>query len=323
MASITKVVTALAVLDQMPLAVGEQGPAFQFRAADRAAYWATLAHGESALNVPVGGSLSEYQMLEGMLIGSAGNYADRLAGNLWPSDSVYADAANGWLSAHGVAGVTVVEPTGMSRANVASPGALIALAQKALENPVIAQIVAEKSVDLPGAGHVVNTNGLLADPGVVGIKTGTLDAWNLLSAKDVTIGGTTVRLYASVLGQPSDAARLEASRALYAELEAELQPEPSVAAGTKAGAVETAWGDTVDVVTGDDASVILWNGGAGKVTTSYSLGAHDEKGDVVGSLSVDGPLNHAKVDLRLADEVEGPTAWWRLTHPLELFGLSD
>src|SRR4051812_43024941 len=45
MASITKLVTALVVLDQMPLAVGEQGPAFQFGAADRAHYWSTLAHG--------------------------------------------------------------------------------------------------------------------------------------------------------------------------------------------------------------------------------------------------------------------------------------
>ncbi|GAA1956708.1 hypothetical protein GCM10009776_18610 [Microbacterium deminutum] len=321
-ASITKLVTALVVLDQMPLAVGEQGPQFRFRYADELAYWNALSGGESALDVPVGGTLSEYQLLQGMLIGSAGNYAERLAGDLWPSDAVYASAANAWLRAHGVDGVTVVEPTGMDRGNLASPDALIALAKKALANPVIAEIVAQKSVDLPGAGHVVNTNGLLADPGVVGIKTGTLVAWNLLSAKDVKIGDTTVRLYASVLDQPSDASRIAASRALYKELEAELQPKPSVTAGTTTGIVETAWGEPVDVVTTSDASVILWNGGAGTVSTSYSLGDHREKGDVVGSLSVHGPLNAATVDLRLAHDVEGPTAWWRLTHPLDLFGVN-
>ena len=81
--------------------------------------------------------------------------------------------------------MTVVEPTGMDSGNAASPSALIPLAQKALANPVIAEIVAKQSVDLPGAGHVENTNGLLADPGVLGLKTGTLDGWNLLSAKDV------------------------------------------------------------------------------------------------------------------------------------------
>ncbi|MDY0908339.1 D-alanyl-D-alanine carboxypeptidase [Microbacterium sp. CFBP9034] len=322
-ASITKLVTALVVLDQMPLAVGEQGPEFRFDYWDSVDYWNYLANGESALDVPVGGSLTEYQMLEGMLIGSANNYADRLAGNLYPSDEVFADAAMAWLSVHGVSGVTIVEPTGMDSRNTASPEALLVLAEKALAHPVVAEIVAKRSVDIPGAGTVENTNALLADPGVVGLKTGTLDSWNLLSAKDITVGDTAVRLYASVLGQPDDTARLDASRALYTQLEAELQPEPSVTSGTLAGGVDTAWGEHVDIVTDGDASVVLWNGGAGTVTTTYALGDHREQGDTVGSLAVDGPLDAATVDLRLADDIEGPTAWWRLTHPLELFGLND
>ncbi|MGX5772344.1 D-alanyl-D-alanine carboxypeptidase family protein [Microbacterium trichothecenolyticum] len=320
-ASITKVVTALVVLEEMPLAVGEQGPEYRFTAADRSRYWQYRSGGESALDVPVGGSLTEYQMLEGMLIGSANNYADRLAQGIWPSDAVYAAAANGWLTAHGVPGITVREPTGMDPRNAASPEALVTLAQKALAHPVIAEIVAKQSVDLPGAGHVENTNGLLADPGVVGIKTGTLDAWNLLSAKDVTIGDKTVRLYASVLGQPDDEARLAASRALYAQMEAELQPRPSVAASTVAGQVETLWGDKVDIVTSGDASVILWNGGSGTVATTYDLGDSRDAGDVVGSLSVTGPLDATTVDLTLAAEITDPSPWWRLTHPLDLFGL--
>nr|WP_284444988.1 D-alanyl-D-alanine carboxypeptidase [Microbacterium yannicii] len=322
-ASITKVVTALVVLEEMPLAVGEQGPEFRFTSADRSRYWQYLSNGESAMNVPAGGSLTEYQMLEGMLVGSANNYADRLAQSLWPSDAVYASAAAAWLSGHGVPGVTVYEPTGMDPRNAASPEALVVLAQKALANPVIAEVVAKQSIDLPGAGHVENTNGLLADPGVVGVKTGTLDAWNVLSAKDVTIGDTTVRLYASVLGQPDDEARLAASRAIYAQLEAELQLKPSVTANTVAGQVETLWGDEVDIVTSGDAAVILWNGGSGTVATTYDLGDHRDAGDVVGSLSVTGPLDDTVVDLQLADDITDPSPWWRLTHPLDLFGLND
>lgn len=322
-ASITKVVTALVVLDEMPLAVGEQGPEFRFGYSDSLAYWSYRANGESALDVPVDGSLSQYQLLEGMLIGSANNYADRLAGNLFASDEVFADAAMSWLSEHGVSGITIVEPTGMDSRNSATPEALLALAQKALANPVVAEIVAKRSVELPGAGEVTNTNGLLADPGVVGIKTGTLDAWNLLSAKDITVGETSVRLYASVLGQPDDAARLAASRSLYAQAEKELQLKPSVTAGTLAGTAETAWGENVDIVTAGDASVVLWNGGAGTVTTTYALDENRDKGDAVGALTVEGPLDTATVDLRLADDIEGPTPWWRLTHPLALFGLTD
>jgi D-alanyl-D-alanine carboxypeptidase (penicillin-binding protein 5/6) len=322
-ASITKVVTALVVLEEMPLAPGEQGPEFRFSAADRTRYWQYRSNGESALDVPVGGVLTQYQMLEGMLIGSANNYADRLAQNLWPSDAVFASAARAWLESHGVPGVTVVEPTGMDAGNSASPDALITLAQKALANPVIAEIVAKASVELPGAGLVENTNALLADPGVVGIKTGTLDTWNLLSAKDVVVGDTTVRLFASVLGQPDDTARLAASRDLYAQVEQDLQPEPSVTAGSVAGYVETRWGEKVEIVTAGDASVVLWNGRAGTVTSEYDLADKRDAGDTVGELSVAGPVDTDTVDLRLAEDVADPSPWWRLTHPLDLFGLND
>lgn len=321
-ASITKVVTALLVLDRMPLALGEQGPEYAFTGADRTRYWSYRANGESALDVPVGGTLTQYQLLEGMLIGSANNYADRLAGNLWPNDRVFASAAQSWLETHGVPGVTIVDPSGIEMGNVASPEALIPLAERALANPVIAEIVAKQSVELPGAGLVENTNGLLVDPGVLGIKTGSLDRYNLLSAKTITVGDTAVRLYASVLGQPDDATRVEASRALYAQLEQELQLRPSVTADTLAGTVKTLWGAKANVLTAADADVILWNGGVGEVTTTYALDDSRKAGDTVGSLSVRGPLDSTTVDLRLSDDIDGPSPWWRLTHPLDLFGLN-
>ncbi|MET0297439.1 MAG: D-alanyl-D-alanine carboxypeptidase [Microbacterium sp.] len=322
-ASITKVVTALVVLEEMPLDPGEQGPEFRFSSRDRAQYWGYLENGESAVDVPVGGALSQYQMLEAMLIGSGNNYADRLASNLWPTDAVFAAAANEWLRTHGVADVTVVEPTGLDDGNVATPAALLVLAQKALANPVIAEIVAKPSVDLPGVGTVTNTNGLLADPGVLGVKTGTLDSWNLLSAKNITVGETVIRTYASVLGQPDNDTRLAASRALYAQLEAELQPQVSVEAGTTVGRVTTAWGEDVEIVTATDAALILWNGGAPEASSEFSLDDSRDEGDTVGSLSLVAPLGRTTVDARLAADIEEPTAWWRLTHPLELFGLAD
>lgn len=321
-ASITKLVTALLVLDEMPLAVGEQGPDFRFTSGDRQAYWGYRNRGESSLDVPAGGSLTEYQMLEGMLIGSANNYADRLASTFWPSDAVFASAADTWLKAHGVPGIRIAEPTGFDKRNTASAAALIPLAQKALANPVIAEIVAKPVVDLPGAGRVENTNELLADPGVIGVKTGSLDDFNLLAAKDVMVGDTAVRLYAAVLSQPDDAARFATTRALFAQLESELQVEPSVPVGTKVGTVETAWGDRADVVTDADASVVLWNGAAGTVATDIALGDSRSAGDTVGSLRVKGPLDSATVDVSLSNDIEPPSAWWRLTHPLELFGLA-
>ena len=106
-------------------------------------------------------------------------------------------------------------------------------------------------------------------------------------------------------------------------LEQELQVEPSVTAGTLAGTVETPWGESVNVVVADDAGVVLWNGGSGSVTSTFDLGDARTDGAKVGELAVDGPLNDATVDLLLADEIEDPSFWWRLTHPLHLFGLVD
>ncbi|MDN3496991.1 hypothetical protein QL996_13700 [Planococcus sp. APC 4015] len=322
-ASITKIVTALVVLEEQPLAVGEQGPEYRFTARDRTAYWQYRENGESAVDVPVGAALSQYQMLEAMLVGSGNNYADRLASGLWPTDAVFATAANTWLRTHGVTGVTVAEPTGLDARNVATPASLLVLAQKALANPVIAEIVAKPSVDLPGVGVIENTNRMLADPGVIGVKTGTLDTWNLLTAKNLTIGDATVRVYASVLGQPDNDSRIAATRALYTQLEAELQPQTAVPARTTVGRVTTAWGEDVAIVSTADSSLIMWNGELPEAASEFSLGDLRASGDEVGSLTLTTALGRSTVALALDDDIADPTPWWRLTHPLELFGLSD
>ncbi|CDK01746.1 D-alanyl-D-alanine carboxypeptidase [Microbacterium sp. C448] len=324
MASITKVITALVVLDALPLAVGETGPEYTFTRADRTAYQNTLAADESALDVPVGGTLTQYQLLEGMLIGSAGNYADKLVDGLYPSDAVYARAAMQWLTQHGLAGITVVDSSGISPRNTATPAALVALARRALANPVIAEIVAKPSVELPGAGLVENTNALLGEPGIVGVKTGLLfDDYNLLAARDITIGDTTVRAYASVLGQPDSETRFAAARDLLNGLHAQLAPTIALPAGSIVGTVSTLWADPVDIVTATDGSVILWNGSPSSAASDLSLGDDWADGASVGTVTISGPIGEAQVEALLAAEVEGPSPWWRLTHPLQLFGIAD
>jgi D-alanyl-D-alanine carboxypeptidase (penicillin-binding protein 5/6) len=322
-ASITKVVTALVVLDRLPLAPGEQGKSYAFTQADSADYWQYRARGESSLDVPVDGSLTELQMLQGMLIASANNYAQRLASDLFPSDAEFSAAANAYLAERGIEGITIVNPTGIEAGNTATPAALIALAERALANPVIAEIVRTPELTLPGAGTFSNGNALLSDPGVIGVKTGTLDAWNLLTAKDITVGDATVRAYAAVLGQPGPDSRNQAARDLFSRLEQELQPRPSVTAGTVVGKVETLWGDDIDIVTASDATVVLWNGGSANTSTRFDLGDRTQPGDTVGTLTATGPVDASTVDAQLAGEIEPPDPWWRLTHPLDLFGLND
>lgn len=321
MASITKIVTVMTVLDTEPLELGQTGREFSFTQSDSDAYWDYLRSDESALDVPVDGTLTEYQMLEGIILGSAGNYTDRLAEEFWPTDADFVAAADAWLAKVGLTDITVVEPTGIEHENTATPDALIRLAEIALQNPVVAEIAAKQSVELPGAGLVTNTNGIIGDPGVVGLKTGTLEGYNLLSAKDIDIAGTRVRAFAVALDQDSSDERDAVSRSLYDQLTALLTPATAVPTGTEVATVTTTWGASTTVRTTADANVSLWQK-LPTVTRELKLGDETSAGAKAGTLTVTGAIGSTTVDLELADELPGPDAWWRLTHPVELFGLN-
>lgn len=324
-ASITKVVSSLMVLDRVPLALGEQGPSYSFPQSAANQHTQYLNRNESALAVPTGGSLTLYQMLQGTLIGSANNYIDRLAREVWGSDREFAQAAEIWLSARGLTGTRIVEPTGIDPANRSTPDDLTRLAEIAMANPVIREIVGTAVVVLPGADEVVNTNPLLGSDGVNGIKTGLLRGdWNLLSSKEATIGDTTVLLTAAVLGQEDSDQRSAATVSLFAQVEEELRTQPvSVPAGTEVGEVTTLWGAGSPVVTAEDARVVLWNGAAATTAvTELRLGDTRGARGRVGTLTVTGPVDSIGVDLVLATTVDDPDFWWRLTHPLDLLGLT-
>ncbi|MBW1638859.1 D-alanyl-D-alanine carboxypeptidase [Microbacterium resistens] len=328
MASITKLVTVLAALDALPLAPGEQGPSFAFTAEDSAEYWRYRESDQSSLDVPVDGSLTEYQLLQGILLGSANNYADRLAREIWGSDADFVAAGEQWLRVHDISGISLQNPSGFGFGNESTPRALIDLGRQALSHPVVAEIVATPAAEIPGAGLVQNSNKLLTDAGVVGVKTGTIGdgddtLYNVLTAKDIPVGDTTVRAYASVLGQPDDDSRYDVSRTLYSELEAALSAQaPTVTRGTVLGTVETRWGATAPLVAAEDGRVVLWNGALASATSRLALGDDWDAGGEAGSLALKGPLNTVEVPVELGEDLAGPGFLWRLTHPVELFGLA-
>lgn len=324
LASITKLASVLMVLDEQPLEVGEEGPSYDFTADDEADYWGYVERGESRLEVPVDGSLTQYELMEGILIGSANNWASRLVSEVFGSTDEFVAAAETWLDEQGLDSMTLVEPTGIDWNNTASPSDIARLGEIAMENPVIAEIVQKKEVDLPGPGVVENTNDLLADEGVVGIKTGTLlDNSNLVVAKELPSGDDgTVTVVASILGQPDDESRDIVGRSLLDQAEAAVEPSLVLPAETVVAKVTTAWGESATAVTPEDVSLATWDGETPAVSAPTVEGAIGQgKGDVVGTLTVKSTLASADVDVQLTDAIEGPDFWWRLTHPLALLGL--
>ena len=102
-ASITKIVTALVVLDKHPLAVGEAGPTITMGAADVALSLALLREStRKVFPVWVGLSFTERELLDLTLIESATNYAASLATWAFGSEAEFAAAARTWLDAHGL-----------------------------------------------------------------------------------------------------------------------------------------------------------------------------------------------------------------------------
>ncbi|MGW9112651.1 D-alanyl-D-alanine carboxypeptidase family protein [Microbacterium sp. NPDC055683] len=326
MASITKVVTALMIIENQGLAVGDDGATFAFTQADSDEYWAYLYADESAVDVPVDGTLTLYQMLQGVMLGSANNYVDRLVQEIWGTQEAWLADATAWLADNGLDGITVTDPSGIDPGNVASARALIALAERAEQDPVLAEIMAQDSVTLPGAGLVENSNPLIGDEGVIGLKTGSLwstgtEYFNLLAAKDVTIGQTTVTLYSAVLGQPDEDSREIVSRTLLDQLEEGMQQVTAVDAGAAVARITTEWGAQSTVVTSADADVISWQGVAPATDADYEVAIGDDAGDEVGTLLVTGGMDSASVPLQLSEAVPAPSFLWRLAHPLALLGL--
>ena len=321
MASITKVITALVVLEKHPLAVGEAGPTVTMSRTDASYYGEYLAQNGTVSDVRSGMTFSERELLELTLVKSANNYTKSLMMWAFGSQEAYVAAVQAWLGSHGLDRIVVTEPTGIDPANVGPVEQIIELGRIALEHPVVAEVVATREVGVANLGVLPNTNALLGVNGVDGIKTGTLDDFgaNLLFSADYTVGTSTVTLVGVVLGGPSHDRIDSDILALLASTIANFS-EVEVAADDEAFAVyQTAWGADTSAIASARATLLVWSADQIEtqvVTEDVMTGvAGDDVGDVV--FRAGG--NSITIDLELAIDVPDPGPWWRLTHPAALF----
>src|SRR5690606_38016081 len=108
------------------------------------------ARGATVKPVEAGMQLTQYEAMQAMLLPSAANYTASLVEWAFGDEETFVAAAQRWVADHGLENTTVVEPTGLSPANQSTVGDLIALGKIALENPVIAEIVATPQVYFDG-----------------------------------------------------------------------------------------------------------------------------------------------------------------------------
>jgi D-alanyl-D-alanine carboxypeptidase (penicillin-binding protein 5/6) len=318
-ASITKVMTALVVLADHPLAPGQQGPGITISAADAAAQKQEATQQLSTTAVSAGEQLTEYQALEALLIPSADNIADVLAA--WDAGSMSAFVAkmNGRAHAMGLRDTTFADASGLDPASRSTPADLVALGAAATDDPVLEQIVALPEVSLPVAGVQYNYDFLVGHNGIVGMKTGSDSAAGGCFLADLrgVVGGAPVDVLVAVVGQRGAspiAAALSAGAALAKAGLAALTPMTLVRSGETVGVVRTAWGASAPVVAERTVQVLGWPGMP--LTRRLRTGTLPDgigAGAPVGTITVQGGAGAVGVPLRLGRSLPGPSLGWRLS----------
>jgi D-alanyl-D-alanine carboxypeptidase (penicillin-binding protein 5/6) len=209
-ASLTKLMTAYVTLHQLPLDTSSSGPSIQVSSSDVTVYREEVHTNQSSVKVVYGEVLTERQLLDGLLVHSASNYAVLLAELVSGSESAMVSDMNATAATLGLHSTTYADVSGFDPASQSSAVDQLHLAELLMRDATFARIVRLPEVWLPVAGIVTTYTpglgsmpGLPATPGVVGTKSGTThEAGGCdVMAYDASVGRHDVQVLSVVLGQ--------------------------------------------------------------------------------------------------------------------------
>lgn len=322
LASISKLVTALVVLDAHPLSgPTDPGPTISYTEADTDLYDQFYVQGAVIAPMPDGLKLSLHDSLTTMLLPSAANYAVAIARWGFGSEGAYVSAARSWLSKNGLNDTRIVDATGIDSRNASTPSDLLALAKLAEANPVIAQIAGTRSAQITGAGTVTNTNDLLGTLGVTGLKTGNLGdgTFNLLFTSSLDVGiGSPLQITGVRLGGETHDSTDADVRNLLQSISDGFHDIPLGTVGDDLGTISTPWGSSASLVLAKTTKLHTWSDTPVSVTLDTTTPQNYADGEVVGSVTWTAGPQTTSAEVKIQGAIEEPSLWWRLTHPSEL-----
>ena len=261
-ASVTKVMTALVLLTDKPLGENDDGPSVTLTGADVQSYETDLAGAQSVAKVEAGETLTERQLLQGMLIPSANNFAETAA--RWDAGTIDAFVAkmNARATALHMTRTKFGDVSGASPASASTPTDLLTLGMTAMRNPVFAAIVAMPQVSLPVAGIQYNVDRVLGQSGIIGVKTGSglNTGANFLFAATVTVDARNITIHGCVMGQPTLDAAFSEAKKLISAMTAALHVRRVIARNQSVATYTTPWGNASDLVSAADVDLAEWPG---------------------------------------------------------------
>ncbi len=316
-ASVTKVMTAYLILKDHPLVQGQAGGNITITQDDVAAYQRDAAQEQSVVAVTAGKQLTEYELLEGLLIASGNNLGEILAN--WDAGSIQAfvDKMNAEAQALGMKNTHYADASGFSSGSLSTAQDQVLLAVAAMSNPVFAEVVNQVQATLPTAGTIYNVNNQLGKDGIVGVKTGwTEDAGGcFLFAANAQLGTRTFRVYGAVLGQDTLQDAFDASHSLIRTVGPAVQTAKVMTAGQTVATVKAPWSKNIDAQTTQDVEMLVWPGMP--VRTAVDVATPKTpiaQGADLGSVTVQVGDQKAQVPVKATGSIQKSSLSWRLFH---------
>ncbi len=320
MASVTKLVTVMIVLDAHPITGDDRGATITLDEDDVAAQHRALAENAPIAPVRVGLQLTQRDLIEWSLVDSAGNAIWSLANWAFGDIDGFLAAAHEWAARNGLEHTELEDPAGLDAGSVSSALDLTRIALMAVQDPVVLSTIQLESVRIPGIGIAPNTNRILGQHDVDGGKTGTLKVWgrNLFVTAVREVDGVERRVVGIVMGtiaaDETDAAMIQLLESIWPNFGART----ILAEGTVVARYLAPWGATTDAVTTGalDAHVFA-DDAPGWTATTEPIEAGSPAG-AVGEVRLD--VGDVAAPVRTAELLVPPDAWWRILHAPQVLG---
>ena len=280
MASITKIMTAIVVLERSKLDESVVVPS------------GASSVGESTAFLIAGEKLSARDLLAAMLVQSGNDAATTLALHVGGTEERFVQLMNQKAVELGLKSTHFANPHGLDAPGQYSTAAdLEVMSRYAMSKPEFRRIVRMKRATIgePGNRHKLTSTDLLLGnySGAIGIKTGSTDQAGYSVVSAANRNGVT--LYAIVLGTSSDPQRFRDAKELLDWGFAHYRPQSLASSGTIVGQAPVS--DYIDrsvpaAISQDASATVLdLDGPIRRVVTIPSVKAPINAGDRVGSVA--------------------------------------
>ena len=316
LASLTKMMTAFVTLEKLPLSLGQTGPCLTVNPGEVRAYEAMKRSDQSVAAVAAGESLCEIDLLSGLLVHSADNYASLLAAMVSGGTGTFVTLMNRAAVSLGLANTHYVDVSGFDSGSVSTALDQADLAVLIMRSPLVRSIVAQTSVALPVAGTLGTFTPYLGADNVIGVKSGrTAEAGGCdVMAMTFRLGASTRVLYAVVLGQRGGDLLGPAGDAALALADSALASEHHHFFSSTSVVGTLSWGSHVVTFALARSHLVSWWSTRQSLPVSlrmrrFTVGVR--RGEFVGWLIVHGTKTY-RFALRAQGTGSPPSLWQRL-----------